>query len=171
MAVYEIKHPIWGSNFENQLEVDKINNPGDDGDGYVNVTVRGFLGREKEVKKYVGNDMIQATDNDEAKRYYHHKCGLLKIIMMPRQYNPSFIVFLDGHITSEFSSREMELRIKPGELTSNDDKPIAEIWFYGTGTRYGPLHRYETYRLICTFSSQEQLNAYLGSAGAAVIDD
>lgn len=169
MSVYEIKHPVWGSNFSNQLCAEDAKNPGENGNGYVTVTKTGFFGREKQVREYVGDNLITATDTDFVKRYFHHKCELLKIIMMPRQYSPTFIVLLDGHIMTEFYSHEIETRVQPDDLAGNKGRPIAEIWFHGIGQRYGPLTNYGSSRLICTFSSQEQLDSYLStSAGVSV---
>lgn len=162
MSVFEAIHPIWGSNFSNQLKAADAKNPGDDGNGYIITIIPGLFGGKRRQQRYVGDELLPATDGDNVKRHYRHKCELLRIVMMPRRYSPSFIVFMNGHITSEFDSDEIEIRIMPEELVENNSKPTAEVWFHGEGLRYGPLNHYDTDRVICTFASQEQLNAYLG---------
>jgi hypothetical protein len=49
----------------------------------------------------------------------------------------------------------------PDDLKYNDGMPIAEVWFDGTGKRRGPLHDYDTSRIVCTFADREQMDQYL----------
>ena len=157
----EIKHPVWGSNLANQLSAQKVYDKGEDGSGYRTQKVIGWFGREKLENVYVGSSHVPPTDNDSTTRYFQHRCGLLKIVMTPGRSGPCFVVFLDGQVTSDFVSSKMEFRFAPEELRMNEGKPIAEIWFFGYGQRYGPFQDYGTSRIICTFADKEQMDQYL----------
>lgn len=161
MTAHEIRHWRWGSNLANQLSADVASDYGEDGSGYKTVTVQRLLGGAKQKKQYVGYVNRPATDDDSVKRQFHHRCGLLKIVMAPQRNGPMFVAFLDGHVTSNFVSSEMEFRFAPDVLKENDGKPIAEVWFSGTGKRHGPLHNYGTSRIICTFADKEQMDQCL----------
>lgn len=162
---YEVQHPHWGSNLVNQIVAHAWKGKGNRGD--YNVTTEqysGFFGgtKTREKKEYVGTGWVLTNDdNEDAKRQYRHRCGLLKIVMTPHRNGPMFVVFLDGHVMSNFVSGEMEFRFVPEDLKENDGKPIAEVWFHGKGKRHGPLHEYGTSRIICTFADKEQMDQYL----------
>ncbi len=165
MAAHEVQHPRWGSNLANQIVAHAWKGQGNRGD--YNVTTeqyKGLFGGNKTRTKteYVGPGWTLTTDdNEEAKRQYQHRCGLLKIVMTPHRNGPMFVVFLDGHVTSNFVSGEMEFRFAPGELTENSGNPIVEVWFHGRGKRHGPLDDYGTSRIVCTFADKEQMDQYL----------
>lgn len=165
MAAHEVQHPLWGSNLMNQIVAHARKGKGNRGN--YNVTTEqysGFFGgmKTREKEEYVGTGWVITTDdNEDAKRQYRHRCGLLKIVMTPHRNGPMFVVFLDGHVTSNFVSGEMEFRFAPEDLKKNDGKPIAEVWFHGKGKRRGPLHDYGTSRIICTFVDKEQMDQYL----------
>jgi prepilin-type processing-associated H-X9-DG protein len=160
MAVHEIQHPHWGSNFANQLSFSPIRSYGENESGYNTVTVQGFFG-PKQKKQFVGWIELPTTDNDSVRRYFQHRCGLLKIVVTPHRNGPMSVVFLDGHVASNFISSNIEFRFAPDTLKENDGKPIAEIWFSGEGTRYGPLDGYDTSRIICTFANKEHMDQHL----------
>lgn len=164
MTVHEIRHPNWGSNLANQLSAKVWKNYGTDGYQYTEVVYTTIFGNRKTKTKtaYIGHNLYEADDADEeAKREFKHRCGLLKIVMMPGRNGPVFAVFLDGHVVSNFDSGEMEYRFAPEELGENGGKPIAELMFSGKGKRFGPLRQYGTSHIICTFADQKQMNEYL----------
>lgn len=161
MAVYQIKHKRWGSNLAVSLFADNAVDYGEDGEGNRIVTVLGLFGGLKQKKVRVGYIRRAATDDDEVMREFRHRCGLLKIVMAPHRDGPMFVVFLDGHVTSNFVSEEMEFHFAPDELKDNDGEPIADVWFSGKGTRHGPLRGYGTSRIVCTFANKEQMDQYL----------
>lgn len=161
MAVQEIQHPRWGSNFGHQLSAEDVVEYGEDGKGYKIVTVQRLFGGTKQKKKKVGYLKRLATDNDVVKRKFRHRCGLLRIVMAQGRDTPIFVAFLDGHVTSNFVSSEMEFHFAPDDLKDNDGKPIVEVWFEGKGKRRGPLDIYGTSRIVCTFADKEQMDQYL----------
>lgn len=155
--MHEVKHPIWGSNLANQLSANDVY----EGGARKMVKVRGLFGGEKMKQKWIDGFNRLATDDDSAKRYFRHRCGLLKIVMTPGRNGPTFVAFLDGHAPSNFDSHEIEFRFASEELADNEGKPVAEVWFSSTGKRWGPFSGYGTSRIVCTFANKEQTDQYL----------
>ena len=172
MAIQEVLHPRWGSNLADQTSARAWKGMGNCGD--YNITTeeyKGFFGRMKTRKKkeYVGIGWVSVSDdNEDAIRQYRHRCGLIKVIMTPHRNGPMFVALLDGHVTSNFASNEIEFRFAPDGLAENDGKPIAEVWFQGEGERRGPLHNYGTSRIVCTFADEAQMDHYLDVTGRKV---
>lgn len=165
MLVHEIQHPRWGSNMTNQTVARALKGLGNQGEYHVtSEVVTNFLGWSiiRKKKECVGKGWVTTTDdNEDADRQYQHRCGLLKITMTHQRGEPLFVAFLDGHVASNFNSKEMEFRLAPDELKDNEGKPIVEVWFSGKGRRRGPLSDYRTSRIICTFADKEQMDQYL----------
>ncbi len=165
MAAHEVQHQRWGSNLANQISGHIWKGKGNDGP--YNVTIEEYKGvfggtKTREKREHVGFAWFPADDeNKEAKRRFRHRCGLLRIVMTPHSKGPLFVVFLDGHVTSNFVSDEMEFRFAPEVLKENDGKPIAEVWFHGKGKRHGPLRNYGTSRIVCIFADKEQMDQYI----------
>lgn len=163
MPVNEIIHEVWGSNLNKQEKVEKVQVRGH----YEKKIVDGFFGK-KEENVFVDTYYIDATDEDEARRFFSHKCGLLSLFLTYVQGRPRFIVFLDGHVGSEFVAHEMEFRFDKEKLGINNGKPIVEICFYGIGKRRGPFSSYSTSSIIFTFADQDQMDQYFKSNSAPV---
>ncbi len=163
IKTHEVQHPRWGSNLANQLTAEQARDYGKDGKGHVVITTVPrvlFPGTKQKKTSY---EWIErpATDEDVVRREFHHRCGLLKIVLVSSRDRIQFTAFLDGHVTSNFVSSEIEFRFAANELEDNGGKPTAEVWFAGSGPRRGPLEYYGTSRLVCTFADQEQMNQYL----------
>lgn len=166
MAIYEIKHPVWGSNLSEQVEALVYKGLGNRGNyNFTTEKYKDFFGKTKirGREEFVGSGNVVTTDDNEiAKRQYRHRCGLLKITMTQLSKGTvMFTVFLDGHVVSDFPSNEIEFRLAPDDLKENANRPIAEIWFRGEGKRWGPLNLYVASRIICTFADKEQMEQYL----------
>jgi len=160
----EVQHPVWGSNVAHQISADDIPMYGEDGEGNKIVTVSGWFGLEKKKRTFVGHINRPATDNDQTKRQFQHRCGLLKITLNSLDSwrdDPVFTTSLDGHIGSELWASEMEFHFAPDELEENCGNPIAEIWFSVFGKRLGPFRDYNASRIVCVFRDKEQMLEYL----------
>ena len=112
MAAHEVKNERWGSNLSTQIVAHVWKDKGNK--GKYNITTEEYAGlfgrvRTRKKKEYVGTGWVPTTDdNEQAKRQYQHRCGLLKIAMTPHRDGHMFLVFLDGHVISRAVPSEME---------------------------------------------------------------
>lgn len=157
--MHHVDHPVWGSNIGNQLVAKPISDPGDNNSSYRVQRVPGWFGRETTRRVYVGNNKIPAADTDNTARCFRHRCGLLKVVLMPGPQGPEFVAFLDGHVTSRFSPDEVSFHF--AELGPDGGKPVADVEFWVNGPRKGPFTNYATTRLMCMFVDQAQMDQYV----------
>ena len=144
----EIRHPKWGSNLARQLEAFNLES-----------TKRRkglFQGSDTE-PTYV---RVSADDETRATRFFKHRCGLLRLIVMPQKV----LVFFDGHTTSEVRPEDVTFRIAHEELKENNGKPIADVSFSGYGTRYNCRAGQRTHSLVCIFADEKQIGDYVTAA-------
>jgi hypothetical protein len=165
-VIKQIEHPLWGSNLRHQLsaEAEVLFN----GDGYERHLKPYRIWPLNRIKrqvrgKYVGQIVTDTTDHEAfAKRTFRHRCGLKKLFTVPGGEGglPQFFALFDGHVFSVPDARHIALRFDP-EVEKNRGEPIADVWFHGNGTRWGPLYQPETSKLVCCFANRAQIRKYV----------
>lgn len=139
IEAFESHHPLWGSNFANQIKADPIKN---------------------------GECERPADDDDITKRFFSHTCGIFKTMASTNCFTVLHTFFFEGHCGTGFVPNEIEMRIASSDdekrlIAKNGGRPYASFKFHGAGKRYGPLRNYHASNIVCVFANRRQEKQYM----------
>jgi hypothetical protein len=101
-------------------------------------------------------------DDEEVKRTFKYRCGLIKVICGFSRGYSMMILFLDGWDNMGLSVGETEIRFD--EQLVGD--PVVDLVFYGDCTRYGKMDYCRLSSVVLVFKDKKQFDQYVTTPAA-----
>lgn len=168
---------LQGKVLDRQIEAEVVDREDIDRRGYLTVTeeVPRWFGRgtkTKTRKVHVGYLKRPARDDEEVMRTFEHTCSLVHFILARgRRGHLHYTCQFDGFPAANFQVGELMIRFDAARLESNGGMPLADIVFFGKGTRRGPLEYRDSRTVVLTFKDADQVKKFFTPLGRRMPED
>ena len=166
MGFAQIIDPLWGSDRAKMLGAQYLGKrkiPFERKVGIFNKrTITEFEEQYDQISTSKGDKI---SDDEECLRWYEHRCGLRKAVLMPGKTNgrgggSHFALMLDGYHNVVVAFEDVLVRIGLDDPNLKD-QPEVLIHFSGKGTKYGNLSEFHCYRAVLKFADEQQMRRYI----------